>query len=150
PAGQELHEAYRMHALHSAIHESDVRQLWPLFRSSGIEPVLVKGLAVARWYPEPGLRPYGDLDLCFRPDDFARASSIVGSPQAQRFYIDPHDGFAKLDRRSAADLLDFATKAAVGEIEIDVLGFEDQLRILCTHLLRHGAWRPLWLCDIAV
>ena len=27
---------------------------------------------------------------------------------------------------------------------------EDQLRQLCLHLLRHGACRPLWLCDVAV
>ncbi len=25
---------------------------------------------------------------------------------------------------------------------------EHHLRILCLHLLYHGAWRPLWLCDI--
>lgn len=27
---------------------------------------------------------------------------------------------------------------------------EDHLRILCLHLLRHGGWRPLWLCDVAL
>ena len=27
---------------------------------------------------------------------------------------------------------------------------EDHLHFLCLHLLRHGAVRPLWLCDIAV
>jgi hypothetical protein len=30
-----------------------------------------------------------------------------------------------------------------------VLGNEDHLRLLALHLLRHGAWRPLWLCDVA-
>ncbi len=35
------------------------------------------------------------------------------------------------------------------EIEVRVLGVEDELRLLCIHMLRHGAWRPLWLCDIA-
>jgi hypothetical protein len=37
----------------------------------------------------------------------------------------------------------------VGELDVRVLGTEDQLRILCTHALRHSVWRPLWLCDIA-
>jgi hypothetical protein len=27
---------------------------------------------------------------------------------------------------------------------------EDHLRVLCTHLLRHGAARALWLCDVAL
>jgi hypothetical protein len=30
-----------------------------------------------------------------------------------------------------------------------VLAAEDHLAFLCLHMLRHGAWRPLWLCDIA-
>jgi hypothetical protein len=33
---------------------------------------------------------------------------------------------------------------------VRVFGPEDHLRLLCLHMLRHGAWRPLWLTDIAV
>jgi hypothetical protein len=33
--------------------------------------------------------------------------------------------------------------------KIRILGAEDHLRLLCLHLLKHGAWRPLWLCDVA-
>lgn len=32
--------------------------------------------------------------------------------------------------------------------EIRILGAEDHLHFLCLHLLKHGAWRPLWLCDV--
>jgi hypothetical protein len=32
---------------------------------------------------------------------------------------------------------------------IRVLCAEDHLRILCLHLLKHWAGRPLWLCDVA-
>ena len=150
PAGEELHAAYRMHALHSAIHETEIRELWKLFQAGNVEPVLVKGWAVARWYPEPCLRPYGDLDLCFSPEEYRVASSIVASPEAARFYVDLHRDFAKLDGESPRDLLARSNTVSSGDTEIRVLGFEDQLRILCTHFLRHGAWRPLWLCDIAV
>jgi hypothetical protein len=38
---------------------------------------------------------------------------------------------------------------ALNNTEVRVFSPEDHLRILALHLLRHGAWRPLWLCDIA-
>jgi hypothetical protein len=150
PAALQLREAYRMHALHSAIHEAEIQQLFTRFRAAGIEPVLVKGWAVARWYNEKGLRPYGDVDLCFKSEDYATAARVAHTLQGQPFNVDLHEGFAKLDGLSADELLARSELVALGDVEVRVLGFEDQLRILCTHLLRHGAWRPLWLCDIAV
>ena len=42
-----------------------------------------------------------------------------------------------------------AQRVPVGPTEVRILGPEDQLRHLSLHLLRHGAWRPLWLCDVA-
>jgi hypothetical protein len=48
-------------------------------RSAGVEPVLLKGSAVARWlYPdEPGARGYADADLLVRPDDRAEAGRVL-------------------------------------------------------------------------
>ena len=37
-----------------------------------------------------------------------------------------------------------------GGIDVQVLGPEDHLRVLCLHQLKHGAPSPLWLCDVAV
>lgn len=149
PAALRLQEAYRLHALHSAIHESEIQQVFTLFRMAKVEPVLVKGWAVARWYPEKWLRPYGDIDLCFKPEEYPLAAETAHTPQAQPFYIDLHEGFTKLDGLSLEALLTRSQLVPLGDVKVRVLGFEDQLRILCTHLLRHGAWRPLWLCDIA-
>jgi hypothetical protein len=33
-------------------------------------------------------------------------------------------------------------------VGIRVLSDEDHLALMAIHLLKHGAWRPLWLCDI--
>jgi len=33
---------------------------------------------------------------------------------------------------------------------VRVFGPEDHLRLMALHLLRHGAWRPVWFCDLAL
>jgi len=148
PAALRLHEAYRMHALHAAIHEAEIQQLFRLFREAGVEPVLVKGWAVARCYTERWLRPYGDVDLCFKPQDYAIAAAKMQEPEAHKFYVDLHKGFSYLDNADSDDLLARSQLILLGDTEVRVLGIEDHLRILCTHFLRHSGWRPLWLCDI--
>jgi hypothetical protein len=149
PAALQLQEAYRLHSLQSALHESKIKEVLTLFRSAGLAPVLVKGWSVARLYPEMGLRPYGDIDLCFRPEQFSTAEAALKRSTGKLYEVDLHEGFAKLDRMPLEELLARSKILMLGELEVQVLGLEDQLRILCTHLLRHSAWRPLWLCDIA-
>jgi hypothetical protein len=48
-------------------------------RAGGIEPVLLKGPAIARWlYAEdPSARPYVDVDLLVAPGDRAKASAVL-------------------------------------------------------------------------
>ena len=48
-------------------------------RDAGIEPVLLKGPAVARWLyaGDPDARPYGDVDLLVAPHDRDRAQTIL-------------------------------------------------------------------------
>src|SRR5438093_99206 len=69
----ELQQAYRLHALQAAMHDRNLERLVSCLTSSGIRPLLGKGWAVARLYPEPGLRPYGDFDFYVNPDQ--RSSS---------------------------------------------------------------------------
>src|ERR1700704_2761756 len=42
PAAMELEQAYRLHALQSAIHEREIKNVLALLGRAGIEPVLVK------------------------------------------------------------------------------------------------------------
>ena len=57
---------------------------------------------------------------------------------------------AKLDTKSWGELFSRSRLVTLNETQVRVLSPEDHFRILCRHLLRHGAWRALWLCDIAV
>src|SRR5215470_10275512 len=70
-AALQLQQAYRIYSLEAVLHQRRLKQVIPVLRSFGAEPVLVKGWAIARCYPEPGFRPYCDLDLCVLPDHFA-------------------------------------------------------------------------------
>jgi len=146
---KELEQAYRLHTLQSAIHERDIQNVLALLSRAGIDPVLVKGWAIARLYPESGLRPYGDIDLCVNPKQFAAAQAAL-SNQPNQHRIDLHRGFAKLDTRSWGELYARSELLKIEDAEVRVLAPEDHLRALCFHFLREGGWRPLWLCDIAV
>ena len=60
-AAHTLQQAYRLHAIRTAVHEQVLQKLFRALRSAEVEPILIKGGAVARLYPEPGLCPYGDM-----------------------------------------------------------------------------------------
>src|SRR5262245_61323183 len=148
-AAHELRDAYRQHSLHSVVHEDEIKQVLSLLRSGGIEPVLVKGWSAAGLYPLTGLRPYGDIDLCCAPEQYQKAKETLSSPEGRVFNVDLHNGLATLDERRFEDLLARSRLVTLSDTELRVFAPEDELRILCLHLLRHRAWRPLWLCDVS-
>lgn len=148
PPAVELHQAYRLHCLQAALHEREIKAVIPYLRSAGVEPVLVKGWAIARSYPEPALRPYGDLDICVRPEQFSAAESALRDPERPSCLVDLHDGFVKLDHLSADELFERSSLIDLDGVNVRLLSPEDHLRVLCVHMLRHGACRPLWLCDV--
>ena len=150
PAALELEQAHRLHALQSAIHERDIGSALTLLRSADIEPILVKGWAVARLYPDAGLRPYGDLDLCVATNQYHAAGTALKKDVDKPYQVDLHRGFKTLDHESWDELSARSQLVKLGDVQVRVLCAEDHLRVLCFHFLREGAWRPLWLCDIAV
>lgn len=150
PAADELHQAYRLHALHGAVFEDDIKQLVTLLRSAHVDPMLIKGWAIARLYPDTALRPYGDIDLCVRPSEYSAAKKTCESPEGQKYVVDLHDRFGRFDDLTLDELYDRSQTAKLGDVEVRVPCAEHHLRIMSSHMLRHGAWRPLWLCDIAL
>ncbi len=147
---EELHQAYRLHTLQAAVKELEISQLFTYLRAQGLEPLLGKGWAIARHYPEPGLRPYGDIDLYVRPEQYQQFVEALSQPEAQGWNVDLHHGAAELDDRSFDDLYAHSELVLCNDVAVRIFGAEDLLRLLCLHLLREGALRPLWLCDIAV
>ena len=153
-AGLELQEAYRFHAVRTLVREHAIKRVLTLLHREGLEPILVKGWAVARLYPEPGLRPYGDIDLVVRPEQYSFTESAISAAIAANeidaaYYIDLHRGFEDLDDHCFDELYSRSTLIRLDDVDVRVLSPEDHLRVLCVHLLHHNAFRPLWLCDIA-
>jgi hypothetical protein len=146
----ELFEAYKRQTLEAAVHEDDVAQVFRLLHRAELDALVVKGWAIARLYPEPGLRHYGDLDLCVRAKDYFRAAELLERDTTKEIWIDLHKGLAALDHATERELFERSILVPAGEVSVRVPSPEDHLRILCLHLLRHGAWRPLWLCDVAL
>jgi putative nucleotidyltransferase-like protein len=148
-AAAQLQQHYRLHRLEASLHVRRIKRVVRQLRAAGIDPVLVKGWNVARLYPEPGLRQYYDVDLCVAHDVHARASSLVASSEEDASYVDLHDELDHLDVMRWEDFFARTQLVKVEDLDVRVPCAEDHLRILCIHWLRHGAWRPAGLCDVA-
>jgi hypothetical protein len=148
-AAEPLHEAFRLYTLESRLHKSRIEEVFSLLRARRVEPILIKGWAAARYYPERGLRPYGDIDLCVHPEEFQSAQRLLAGLDPRKFRIDLHSGFAKFGIRDEEKLFMRSQLATMDQTDIRILGVEDHLRVVCFHLMREGAWRSLWLADVA-
>ena len=148
-AAVELRDIFRLQVLHHAVHEREIIEAFLRLRSAGVEPVLGKGWAIARLYPERGMRPYGDIDLCVHPDHFEKTMRLIETPEGPKAPLDIQTRFKRLDR-TFEDLYSRSKLVPIGRTEVRVMGLEDHLRFLCIHMLRHGLWKPVWLCDVAL
>jgi hypothetical protein len=150
PSGELLHQAYRLQSLQSEIQEQKIEKVFRLLRGASVEAILAKGWAAAGLYPDRTLRPYGDIDICVRPRDYKLVEELFSQPDASECPVDLHRHFSEIGNRSVDELLSRSRLQQVGQEQLRVLSDEDHLALLCIHLLKHGAWRPLWLCDVAV
>jgi hypothetical protein len=144
--GELLHQGYRLQALQSAINEQRITTAFRILRDAGIEPILIKGWSIARLYPHPTLRAYGDIDLLVRPAEFRTARELLNQEGA--WWVDLHSELSELADRLISELFARSRNLDVNETKVRVLCPEDNLALLAIHLFKHGAWRPSWLCDI--
>jgi Uncharacterised nucleotidyltransferase len=148
-AVRSLREPYLQYAIQAVEHERQVAGAFRLLRAGGVDPILIKGWAIARAYPEAGLRPPGDIDLYVSPEQHVKARAVLNSAKCKEYWVDlDHDEITRFSDFGFAELFCRSEIVNLDGTEIRVMGAEDHLRILCLHLLKHGAWRPLWLCDV--
>jgi hypothetical protein len=148
-SGELLHQAYRLQTLQAEIQEQKIEKVFRLLREASLDAVLAKGWAAAKLYSNRTLRPYGDIDICVHPRDYQAVLDLFSSPEGNDCWIDLHRNFSELGNRTVAELFSRSKMHRAGQEQVRVLGDEDHVALLCIHLLKHGAWRPLWLCDVA-
>jgi Uncharacterised nucleotidyltransferase len=142
-ASEDLLQAYRLNILNSRINRSKIETVFTLMHSVGIEPILLKGWAAARYYSDQGLRPYGDIDISVRRDDYQNATRALAGLDPLKFKVDLHARFSKFGIKQEEELFARSQLVVSGRIEVRILCAEDHLRVICFHLMREGAWRPL-------
>ncbi|MEW6128175.1 MAG: nucleotidyltransferase family protein [Acidobacteriota bacterium] len=150
PAALELKRAYQFHTLQTAVDELNLTRVFSDFRAAGIEPLLVKGWAIARLYRDPAIRPFSDIDLIVQPQHTGKAREFLQNAWRYPINIDLHEELKDSDGQNVEAMFARSQLINLNGTKIRVPCEEDHLRFLCLHALRHGIWRPLWLCDVAV
>ena len=142
----------------------------------GLEPVVMRGPAVARRYPEPGLRPMGDIDVLLPESDHFRAlaalrgagwrvarptatdlyDTVLTHPEVPTLLLELHYGLerntqrlTKLDPLALWALrrpMDCAGTPAFG------LPLTEELVVMAAHAGKpfHHFGRLLWIADLAM
>lgn len=174
---QSLREAFRASARRVLLLTAELFRLLEAFREAGVPVVPLKGPALA-WtaYPNPALRPFGDLDLFVRREDVLPARKVlIGAgygdsleeSQIGRGFLRWNEELPfRRERRPVVDLhwsagpehfplssFDDAWER-LSPVEIDgraVPAFcpEDRLRFACIHGTKHAWPSLLWLSDVA-
>lgn len=144
--------------------------------NSGLEPVVLRGPAVSRHYPEMGLRPFDDIDILLPRHAHARAVSVLReegwelrrTPARDRYdSVLVHPGLAEIPlelhygldawyERANSLRADDLWKARLPVELVGVPGFvlplPEQLVMLCAHAAKpyHGFSRLIWIADLAM
>lgn len=145
--GRERNDFYWL-TLKNRVNEIKIAEAFEFLEKNGFEPILIKGYAAARYYPESWRRIFGDIDLCVAPDKFEAAKKLVESPQGLSHNIDLHKGLRHLDNLSWEDLFQNSETIKIENTNVRVLRPEDHFRVLCVHWLTDGGAFKERLWDI--
>src|SRR5690606_38588876 len=72
-----LTAAAEQHVNRTLAHYIGLLRLLEWAEVEGIEIVVLKGATVSRWYPDPLLRPYSDVDLLVQETDVERVVAHI-------------------------------------------------------------------------
>jgi putative nucleotidyltransferase-like protein len=181
-------EAKRMFVANRLSYSSRLRQLERCLASvvtaldtASVPSIVLKGPALANAiYPDPMLRPYGDLDIVCREEDWLRTHAVliglgftskddVNSPppkvwrkkayyhtqyyrESDAILVEVHYDLWQIGLRPKLGdrFWQRAEGVSIAGANALMLSAEDQLLHLCVHLHHHGYKRLIWFTDLAM
>lgn len=95
-----LHEAHQANVARALAVESTAVKVLDLLGSRSIPVVVTKGPGVAMTYPDPSLRPYGDIDVLVPSDRFTEAMTSLARIGFEEYFDtgEPRSYFDRLCR----------------------------------------------------
>ncbi|MFL6374792.1 MAG: nucleotidyltransferase family protein [Pyrinomonadaceae bacterium] len=144
----ELENERRWAVLQARVQEMNTLRAVEAYRSHGLDPIVIKGTAAARYYPSGVTRFSADVDLAFARDQFARAQEVLKNRMSPAVAVDIHRELRHLDTLPWEDLLENSIELQLAGGSIRVLRPEDDLRVLCVHWLTDGGVYKERLRDI--
>jgi hypothetical protein len=144
----QMDDELRWYLLTSKKFERQIADAFTLFRKQGIEPLLIKGWAAARYYPADKPRFFGDVDIAVAAEHFELAERLIKTPAFEFVPIDLHRELRALDRVEWTDVIDHSELIETEFGTIRVPRAEDHLRVLCVHWLNDGGAYKDKLWDI--
>ncbi len=144
----QITDAKRWNLLQQKAQLVRIVRAYRLFREQGIEPILIKGYAAARYYPPDHVRLSLDIDFAVASADFDSATRLTESSRSEGLAIDIHRELRHLDTLPWNDLFENSQLVTIDGIAIRVLRAEDHLRVVSTHWLTDGGANRERLWDI--
>src|SRR5687767_14573450 len=124
-------DEFRWYLLKQKRIEELILSSFRAFRRESIEPILIKGWAAARNYPETQPRFYGDIDLAVSKADYARALQLTATADSGVLGVDLHCELRHLDTVPWTELLQNSELVDLNGEPVRVLCAEDHLRVIC-------------------
>lgn len=134
--------------LMAKVQAERIRRAFVFFREHEIEPILIKGWAIAKFYPNPSERFSADVDLAVSPAVYPKALELTNRHLRGKLTIDLHCGLEQFDSLPYENLFDNSLLIELDETPVRVLRHEDHLRLLGVHWLRDGGIFKKRLWDI--
>jgi len=126
--------------------ETRVAEVFSRLETLGVGALLIKGLAVARYYPDPSTRFFSDIDICIPENARNNQREVVAGLSG--LGVDLHLGFKTLDEIPWEIVRQRADRFEVAGVTVNAPRREDHFRILATHWLNDGGRRVDKLLDL--